>query len=66
MERYVRLGNDGYYYRAEIVEEYDDPEFCIEPMVRVIEVGPELGNAGLPADVKAARWAKSLGLRYDG
>ena len=63
--RYVRLGTDGYYYHPEIVEEYDDPDF-FEPMIEVIEVGPALGNALLPADVKAARWAAKRKLPYQG
>lgn len=64
--KFVRLGTDGYNYHAEIVEEYDDPDFCTEPMIEVLRVGPSLGNAALPADVRAARWAKEQGLAYRG
>lgn len=66
MKRYVRLGTDGYYFRPEIVEEYDDPDILIEPMIDIVEIGPALGNALLPADVQAARWAAKRKLPYRG
>jgi len=66
MKTYVRLGTDGYNYRPEVVEEYDDPEFCTEPIIDVVRVGPSLGNAALPADVQASRWAAEQGLPYEG
>lgn len=66
LRRYVRLSTDGYYYCAEVVEEYDDPAILVEPIIDVIETGPPLGNAALPADVQAARWAAERGLPYEG
>ena len=66
LPRFVRLGTDGYQYRPEVVEVYDDPDTCPEPLITVIEVGPALGNALLPADVRAARWAVTRHLPYRG
>ena len=65
-KKYVRLGTDGYYFRPEIVLDPGECEWTGEPVIDVIEYGPTMGNAALPADVKAARWASARGLPYRG
>lgn len=72
-DRYVRLrpvtDRDGYTgYEAILVDadwEHDGPDD--EPIEDVIRVWPDgVIDAGLVADVRAARWARTLGVRYRG
>jgi hypothetical protein len=69
--RYAKLvgvvegGNTG--YRVVVVEDaghWEDGSECDCCQPVEIESGPYLGDAMLPADVRAARWANDRGIPY--
>jgi len=47
-------------WQAVLVEEYDDPEFCVEPISTVLRRGP-FSDAYLIARTRAMRWAEQIG-----
>lgn len=61
--RGVILYGDAHGYQARLVEACEN-EWTGETDIRVLRVGPELGNAGLVARTRAIDWATSIGARW--